>query len=77
MDRAEAAANRIIDALERSETPRLADLKAAKVCVSCYGFGYYYHCDDLDTEVKCKTCGGDGFAAQYCSDIASVIKART
>lgn len=26
MDRAEAAANRIIDALERSETPRFADL---------------------------------------------------
>lgn len=59
----ERAANRIIDALERCETPAEADLKTAGVCRSCYGYGYYYESDDAsgaDERTVCKSCGGDG-----------------
>jgi DnaJ-class molecular chaperone len=61
----ERAAGRIRDALERNSTPSDADLKTAKVCRSCYGYGYYYLSDDAagaDERTTCKSCGGDGRA---------------
>ena len=62
-ERAERAASRILDALERNGTPSEADLKAAGACRSCYGYGYYYESEEQssdDERTTCKSCGGSG-----------------
>jgi len=52
----EAAANLVMDKLERGECPTEAELKAAGLCVKCAGFGFVDYADDGFTEIPCDKC---------------------
>lgn len=52
----DAAANLVMDKLERGEQPTEAELRAAGLCVKCAGFGYVDYADDGFTEIPCDLC---------------------
>lgn len=52
----DAAANLVMDKIERGEQPTETELQAAGLCIECAGFGFTDYEDDGFTEIPCKTC---------------------
>lgn len=52
-------ANKLMDMLERGQTPTVAELRKAGLCLLCSGYGYIW-IEKTDENVTCTHCGGDG-----------------
>lgn len=61
----EAAFNRVQNRAEAGKSPAAADIKTARLCGSCWGFGYYYEDEDGDDQTTCKSCDGTGLADNH------------
>ncbi len=61
----EAAFNRVENACLAGKEPKRTDLDTARLCHSCWGFGYYHEDEDSDDKTTCKSCAGDGLAANH------------